>query len=96
MRSPYHVDDLGAEPCLRDMLADPIVRALMARDRVSEDELVQVSLAARTRLLRGRAAVVMPFPGPVRSHPPRADDGAGTEHPPHGPRVARRGSGDGR
>lgn len=69
MRSVRNGDDLSGEPSLGEVLADPIVRALMARDGVSEDELVQLSLAARTRLLRTREAVVMPFPGALRPAP---------------------------
>lgn len=36
----------GAEPPLEDMLADPIVQAVMARDGVSEGELRAVVAAA--------------------------------------------------
>lgn len=74
MRSAHNAEDLSFEPSLRDMLADPIIRAVMARDGVSEDEVLHVSLAARVRLLRQaeahdhgeRDAVVMPVPAPPR------------------------------
>lgn len=92
MRSVHKVDDLSFEPSLREMLADPVMRALMARDGVSEDELVQLSLAARTRLLRTRDSVVMPFPGPRQ---PPAAASADTERRFFSLRRAD-GSGDGR
>jgi hypothetical protein len=92
MRSAQKADDLSSEPGLHEMLADPVMRALMARDGVSEEELVQLSLAARTRLLRTRAAVVMPFPGPRQ---PLAAASAEPERRPFSQRRAD-GSGDGR
>lgn len=67
MRSSRNAEDLSAEPGLGEMLADPIVQALMACDGVREEEIVQLSLAARTRLARTREAVVMQFPGPSRA-----------------------------
>lgn len=81
MRSPRPAEDLHVEPSLREMLADPVVQALMARDGVSEEEIVQLSLAARTRLARTRAAVVMPFPGAGRPapHPVNAESGGDPE-----------------
>jgi len=39
-RTNYRRDDLHREPTLSEMLADPIVRARMAVDGVSDDDIV--------------------------------------------------------
>ena len=46
----YIYDRAGPEPRLSDMLADPVVRAVMARDNVSNDHLLTVVTEARRRL----------------------------------------------
>ena len=40
----------GQEPCLEDVLADPIVHAVMRRDRVTVHELQSVIGTAKARL----------------------------------------------
>lgn len=41
----------GREPLLDDMMADPVVRLVMARDGVTLDDLRDVVTEARSRLL---------------------------------------------
>jgi len=50
-KAPQKKDDLTVEPTLFEALADPVVQAVMARDCVSRDQVLQVALAARARLL---------------------------------------------
>ena len=38
------------EPCLRDLLEDPILQTLMARDHVEREELAAIVAQARARL----------------------------------------------
>jgi hypothetical protein len=38
------------EPCLGELLDDPVLRALMARDRVGPEELAALVAQARARL----------------------------------------------
>ena len=38
------------EPCLRDLLDDPILQTLMERDRVAREELTALVAQARARL----------------------------------------------
>ena len=38
------------EPCLRELLDDPIMQTLMARDHVAREELAAVVAQARARL----------------------------------------------
>jgi hypothetical protein len=46
-----------AEPSLDDLLEDPVLHAMLRRDRVSRDELMTIISGARLRLgLRGNAA----------------------------------------
>lgn len=45
----------GAEPPLNEMLADPLVRQLMSRDRISEPALRALLDEARRRLHASRA-----------------------------------------
>lgn len=40
----------SAEPALRDLLEDPVLEAVLRRDRISRDELIAEICAARTRL----------------------------------------------
>ncbi len=51
-------EELSAEPTLLEALADPVIQAVMARDRVSRDEVVKVAMAARARLFGHRGVVV--------------------------------------
>ena len=62
-----HKDDLSFEPSLHEALSDPVIQAVMNRDGVSRDELVQLILVARARLMPPRVAPphvanVLPFP----------------------------------
>jgi hypothetical protein len=57
-----HKDDLSFEPSLHEALTDPVIQAVMHRDGVSRDELVQLILVARARL--------MPRETPQRVGPP--------------------------
>jgi len=57
-----HRDDLSFEPSLHEALSDPVIQAVMNRDGVSREELVQLILVARARLMPPREAVVLPFP----------------------------------
>lgn len=41
---------LGPEPTLRDMLADPVMRRMMASDGVGEAQLLSIIEGARRRL----------------------------------------------
>jgi len=50
-KAPKKKDDLSAEPTLYEALADPVVQAVMARDRLSREHVLQVALAARAKLL---------------------------------------------
>jgi hypothetical protein len=50
-----HVPRRWAEPALNEMLADPLVRQLMSRDRISEPAMRTLLDEARTRLDAGRA-----------------------------------------
>lgn len=62
MHSARPKDDLTREPSLEEALADPVVQAVMARDRVSRDDVLHVARAAQARLRAPQAAVVTPFP----------------------------------
>lgn len=62
-------EDLSFEPSLRETLTDPVIRAVMDRDGVSQDELVRLILVARARLSVAADAPppeskVLPFPAP--------------------------------
>ncbi len=57
-----HKDDLSFEPSLRETLSDPVIQAVMDRDGVTQDELVQLILVARARLSAPEDAVILPFP----------------------------------
>jgi hypothetical protein len=75
MGLPRWKEDLSSEPSLHEALADPVVRAMMRRDGVSEAELLRLMLAARARLLPAQEAllheaVVMPFPRRDRAGAP--------------------------
>ncbi|MEQ8229895.1 MAG: hypothetical protein RIA64_17560 [Rhodospirillales bacterium] len=50
MMSRYYLDP-RREPQLDDMLSDPVVRLVMARDGVTLDDMRDVVSAARSRLL---------------------------------------------
>jgi len=43
--------EAGVEPSLAEVMAEPIVRAVMRRDSVSEETLIGVITRARARLL---------------------------------------------
>lgn len=67
MRPARKTDDLTREPTVEEALADPVVQAVMARDRVSRDDVLRVVHAAQARLNESRrraaqGAVVTPFP----------------------------------
>jgi len=55
-------DDLSFEPTLHETLTDPVIQAVMARDGVSQDELIRLILVARARLSVPEDAVILPFP----------------------------------
>ncbi len=62
-----HKEDLSFEPSLHEALSDPVIQAVMNRDGVSREELVQLILVARARLMPPREAPshvanVLPFP----------------------------------
>ncbi len=87
MRPMRKSEDLSFEPTLRETLADPVIRAVMARDRVSEDDILRLVLAARARLRLspdspGRETNVTPFPirgaraGDHSREPSAAENGA--------------------
>lgn len=48
--------DTMTEPHLHEMLDDPIVRLVMARDRITPDDVRAEMMAARVRLARRAAA----------------------------------------
>ncbi len=52
MSKPKHCTKLGLdeEPLLSDLLDDPITKAVMARDRVTREELVAHIAEAQARL----------------------------------------------
>jgi len=50
-KAPKTKDDLSVEPTLYEALADPVVQAVMARDCLSREQVLQVALAARAKLL---------------------------------------------
>lgn len=57
---------------LREMLEDPIVRAVMSRDGISEREVAAAVLDARRRLAggeRARCARARADPGPAAAKP---------------------------
>ncbi len=58
-----HKEDLSFEPSLHETLSDPVIQAVMDRDGVSQDELIQLILVARARLAIAEDAVILPFPG---------------------------------
>lgn len=67
MRPARNTDDLTREPTVEEALADPVVQAVMARDRVSRDDVLRVVRAAQawlsaSRLHASHEAVVTPFP----------------------------------
>jgi hypothetical protein len=68
----YNDDDLTSEPSLDEALADPVIRAVMLRDGISRDDVENVALAARARLLAPRG-VIAAFPGRGRSAEPGRD-----------------------
>jgi hypothetical protein len=52
-RSPHRNAKVKAndpEPSIHDLLGDPVLQILMARDGVARDELLDIVDAARTRL----------------------------------------------
>ena len=51
------------EPKFSELLADPMIRLVMASDRVSEGELCGIADAARERIMRQRRS----SPTPVRA-----------------------------
>jgi len=53
------------EPTLDDLLADPILDLLLARDRVSREELLAVIESARRALARAARGQLSQIPGPV-------------------------------
>lgn len=57
-------EDLSFEPSLHEMLADPVIQAVMTRDGITHDDLLRLALVARMRLLRGVVddGVVTKFP----------------------------------
>ncbi len=67
-----HMEDLSFEPSLRETLSDPVIQAVMDRDGVSQDELIQLILVARARLSAPEEAVILPFP--ARPAPPTQID----------------------
>jgi hypothetical protein len=62
------------EPCLDEVLADPIVRQLMRRDGVTDAAFRNVIRAAAARL-RPKLRLTMPLPDLGRKGPPRASRG---------------------
>ena len=44
-------EDLSSEPTLFEALADPVVQAMMARDRLTPGDMLAVAFAARAKLL---------------------------------------------
>jgi hypothetical protein len=49
-RTPLHAyREAGIEPTIAEMLSEPIVRTLMARDAVSDDTIVRVIAEARAQ-----------------------------------------------
>ena len=68
----YNDDDLTSEPSLDEALADPVIRAVMLRDGISRDDVENVALAARARLLAS-CGVIAAFPGGGRSAEPGRD-----------------------
>lgn len=97
MRPARNTDDLTREPTVEEALADPVVQAVMARDRVSRDDVLRVVSAAQARLHASRlqeshGAVVTPFP--ARAVRASAAPAANRELPALGtddePRPARR------
>ena len=47
---PGAYEDAGLEPSLEDLLADPIVRLVLARDRIDPAELQSLLAQVRERL----------------------------------------------
>lgn len=47
--------NLHREPRIMDMLDDPVIQALMTRDRVARNEILDLVLAVRARLESGPA-----------------------------------------
>lgn len=45
---------VDGEPTLQELLDDPVIEAIMARDGVERDELVKLIFEVRTKLLRRR------------------------------------------
>jgi hypothetical protein len=55
-------EDLTREPTVEEALADPVVQAVMARDRVSRDDVLHVVRAAQARLRAPHSVGLKPFP----------------------------------
>jgi hypothetical protein len=53
--------DLHVEPTLHEALDDPVIQALMRRDGVTRDEVVNLAVAARARM-RAADTVIALFP----------------------------------
>ncbi len=71
MRSARHDEELIREPTVEEALADPVIQAVMTRDRVSRDDVLRAVRAAQARLRAaeddpiphdGSRSVVTPFP----------------------------------